>query len=157
MSKRWPGVRGAAMMAAIALMPSSSASEEIGAPSTRYDCLFQPFVGGQLIDGVLVAPDPGQFAHLPVAIQFTVEDASTGAATMKVGTKQGRTVPARVQILDHVVSFSYEFPGLSAGSVTISRTPESSGFPAVRSDQGWYDRVLSVGHSAGLCQASGAG
>ena len=147
---------GAVMTAAVAFMPPAAA-EEIGALPARYDCLFQPLVGGRLIDGALIGPESGQFAHLPVAIRFAVEDASLGAAAMKVGTKRGRTVPARLEILDRVVRFSYEFPGLSAGAVTISLVRGSEGFPAVRSDQGWYDGVLSVGHSAGLCQTGSSG
>ena len=146
---------GAVMTAAVAFMPP--AAEAIGALPARYDCLFQPLVGGRLIDGALIGPESGQFAHLPVAIRFAVEDASLGAAAMKVGTKQGRTVPAQLEVLDRVVRFSYEFPGLSAGAVTISRVRGRDGFPAVRSDQGWYDGMLSVGHSAGLCQTGSAG
>ena len=146
---------GAVMTTAVAFMPP--AAEAIGALPARYDCLFQPLVGGRLIDGALIGPESGQFAHLPVAIRFAVEDASLGAAAMKVGTKQGRTVPAQLEVLDRVVRFSYEFPGLSAGAVTISRVRGRDGFPAVRSDQGWYDGMLSVGHSAGLCQTGSAG
>lgn len=149
------GFYGAAMTAAVALMPA--AAEEIGALSARYDCLFQPLVGGRLIDGALIATDSGQFAHLPVAIRFTVEDASDRTAAMKVGTKQGRTISAQLEVLDRVVRFSYEFPDLSAGAVTISRVRGRDGFPAIRSDQGWYDEILSVGHSAGLCQTGSSG
>ena len=146
---------GAVMTAAVAFMPP--AAEEIDALPARYDCLFQPLVGGELVDGRLIAPDSGQFAHLPVAVRFTVEDPSRRAAAMKVGTKQGRTVPAQLEVLDRVVRFSYEFPGLSTGAVTISRVRGRDGFPAVRSDQGCYDGILSVGHSAGLCQTGSAG
>ena len=145
---------GAVMTAAVAFMPP--AAEEIDALPARYDCLFRPLVGGELVDGRLIAADSGQFAHLPIAVRFTVEDPSRRAAAMKVGTKQGRTVPARLEVLDRVVRFSYEFPGLSAGSATISRTPASDGLPAVRSDQGWYDDVLSVGYSSGVCRTDGA-
>jgi hypothetical protein len=157
MSRICAGLFGAAIKVAIVLMPPAAAAEDIGALPAYYDCLFQPLVGGQLVDGVVLSPDSGQFAHLPVAIRFTVKDPSTGAATMKVGTKQGRTVPARLDVLDRVARFSYEFPGLSAGAVTISRVGGRDGFPAVRSDQGWYDGILSVGYSVGLCQSDRAG
>lgn len=141
------GVLQAATIMLLPLMPLAVAEDAV---SARYDCLFQPWTGGQLVAGAIIAPET--FAHAPVAARFVIEDAATGTATVEFGD---HAVPAWLEILEPVLHFGYEFPGLSAGFVTISRTWENGGFPAVRSDQGWYDGVLSVGYSSGLCQAAG--
>lgn len=147
---------GTSIAVAMALMPSAATPGDSDVLPERYDCLFQPHIGGRLVDGGIISPDSRAFIHAPVVIGFVVKDAITGEAFMQFGKQPGQTVPARREIRDRVVRFSYEFPGLSAGSTTISRTPASDGFPAVRSDQGWYDDVLSVGYSSGVCRADGA-
>ncbi len=147
---------GTSITVATALMPSAATSKAVDVLPERYDCLFQPHIGGRLVDGGIISPDSRTFIHAPVAISFVIKDATTGEAIMKFGKQPAQTVPARREVRDRVVRFSYEFPGLSAGSATISRTPTSGGFPAVRSDQGWYDDVLSVGYSTGVCRADSA-
>lgn len=136
----------AVLWGAVMLLPIATAADDT--VPARLDCLFKPYVGGQLVSGEIIAPET--FVQTPVPISFAVTDATTGAATM---TSTDQTVPARLEILEPVLRFSYEFTGLSAGAVTISRTWENGGYPAVRSDQGWYDGVLSTGYSSGLCQA----
>lgn len=143
---------GTSVMIAMALMPSAATSEDTNGLPERFDCLFQPHIGGRLIDGGIISPDSRTFIHAPVAISFVIKDAITGEAIMQFGKQPAQAVPARREVRERVVRFSYEFPGLSAGSATISRTPASGSFPAVRSDQGWYDDVLSVGYSSGLCR-----
>ena len=149
-------VFGTSIAVAMALMPSAATSEDADGLSERYDCLFQPHIGGRLVEGGIISADSSTFIHASVVIRFVIKDTITGEAIMQWGKQPGQTVPARREVHDRVVRFSYEFPGLSAGSATISRTPASDGFPAVRSDQGWYDDVLSVGYSSGLCRTDGA-
>ena len=48
-------------------------------------------------------------------------------------------------------------PDSGHGAATLSRVRARDGFPAARSDQGWYDGILSVGPGAGLCQTDNAG
>lgn len=156
MIRIFTGLFGTSIAFAMALMPSAATPEDVDSLPERYDCLFQPHIGGRLVDGGIISPDSRTFIHAPVVISFVVKDAITGEAIMQFGKQPGQTVPARREIRDRVVRFSYEFPGLSAGAAAISRTPASGGFPAVRSDQGWYDDALSVGYSSGLCRADSA-
>ena len=149
-------VFGTSIAVAMALMPSAATPGDSDVLPERYDCLFQPHIGGRLVEGGIISPDSSAFIHAPVVVSFVIKDAITGEAIMQLGEQPAQAVPARREVHDRVVRFSYEFPGLSAGSATISRTPASDGLPAVRSDQGWYDDVLSVGYSSGVCRTDGA-
>lgn len=128
-----------------------------GQPSpvaARYDCVFEPWIGGRLIDGKISAPRTGQFRQAPVHINFIVSNLAGGSAVMQIGQRPGWNTPATLKILDNVLRFSFEFPGRSAGSATISRAKKANGYPAVHTDQGWADGHLSVGYSYGSCQAT---
>lgn len=123
--------------------------------AARYDCVFQPWTGGRLIDGEIVA-DTGQFRQAPVHISFIISDVAGGSAVMQIGRRSGWNTPATLKVLDAVLRFSFEFPGRSAGDATIWRTRKAGGYPAVHTDQGWADGHLSVGYSYGSCQTADA-
>lgn len=150
--------RLAAAFSLLMLMPAIAPATAQPSPvAARYDCVFQPWIGGRLIDGKISAPHTGQFRQAPVHISFIVsDDPARGSAVMQIGQRPGWNTPTTLKILDSVLRFSFQFPGRSAGSATISRTKEANGYPAVHTDQGWADGHLSVGYSYGTCQAAGA-
>jgi hypothetical protein len=132
------------------------AAGQSGSVAPRYDCVFQPWVGGRLIDGKISAPHTGRFHQAPVYISFIVNDPAGSPAVMQIGRRPGWGTPATLKIMDNVLRFSFEFPSRSAGSATISRTKGANGYPAVHTDQGWTDGHLSVGYSYGSCEATDA-
>lgn len=149
----WP--RLATIFSVLMLLPAIAPVAAQSSPvAARYDCVFQPWIGGRLIDGEIVSPET--FRQAPVHISFIISDTAGGAAVMQIGQRPGWNTPAIVKILDDVLRFSFEFPGRSAGSATIYRTKETDGYPAVHTDQGWADGHLSVGYSYGSCKATGA-
>jgi hypothetical protein len=147
--------RFAAALSVLILLPAIvPAAAEPGSVAARYDCAFQPWIGGRLIDGKISAPQTGQLRQAPVRISFIVSDPRGGPAVMQIGQRQGWNTPATLRIMDDVLRFSFEFPGRSAGSATIARTKGANGYPAVHTDQGWADGHLSVGYSYGSCEAT---
>lgn len=149
--------RFAAAFSVFMLLPAIvPAAAQPGPVSARYDCVFQPWIGGRLIEGKVSAPQTEQFRQAPVHISFIVSDPAGGSAVMQIGQRPGWNTPATLKILDNVLRFSFEFPGRSAGSATISRTRDANGYPAVHTDQGWADGHLSVGYSFGSCEATDA-
>lgn len=149
--------RLAAAFSVLMLLPAIvAAAGQPGPVAARYDCVFQPWIGGRLIDGKISAPQARRFRQAPVHISFIVGDPVGGSTVMQIGQRPGWNTPATLKILDGVLRFSFEFPGRSTGSATISRTKEADGYPAVHTDQGWADGHLSVGYSYGSCEATDA-
>lgn len=147
--------RFAATLSVLMLLPVIvSAAGQSGPVAARYDCVFQPWIGGRLIDGKISAPQTGQFRQAPVHISFIASDPGGESAVMQIGQRPGWDTPATLKIMDDVLRFSFEFPGRSAGSATIYRTKGADGYPAVHTDQGWADGQLSVGYSYGSCEAT---
>ena len=137
-------------------LPAAPASAQPGPVAARYDCLFEPWIGGRLIDGKISASRTEQSRQAPVYLGFIISDPASGSAVMQIGQRPGWNTPATLKILDTVLRFSFEFPGRSAGDATISRSKDAGRYPAVHTDQGWADGHLSVGYSYGSCQATGA-
>lgn len=140
----WPATTG----------PAASKPAMVAA---RYDCVFQPWVGGRLIDGKIVAPERAQFRQAPVHTSFIALDPARGSAVMQIGQRAGRNTPARLTVHDAVIRFSFAFPGQGAGAVTLSRREQAGRYPAVKSGQDWLDGHLSVGYSIGSCRTPDAG